>query len=91
MAFLAICLAVTFSVENLGVLTGMPFGRYHFVVGGSLPYVGSVPMIVGLLYFGIGYPSWVIAGILLDRAGLQPDDRFALLALPLVASFVLVQ
>lgn len=91
MAFMAICLAVTFSVENLGILTGMPFGRYHFVVGSGLPHVGFVPMIVGLLYFGLGYPSWVIAGLLLDRAGLQPDDRFGLVALPVVATFVLVQ
>ena len=91
LGFLAICLAVTFFMENLGVLTGLPFGHYHFVVGAGLPHVGAIPVIVGFLYFGVGYPSWVIAGILLERAGLQPDDRFRLIALPLVASFVMVQ
>ncbi len=90
-AFLAICLAVTFSTENLSVLTGLPFGHYHFVVGAGLPHVGSIPVIVGFLYFGMGYPSWVVAGVLLDRAGLQSDNRFRLTALPLVASFVMVQ
>lgn len=90
-AFLAICLVVTFAIENLGVLTGLPFGHYHFVVGAGLPHIGSVPVIVGFLYFGIGYPSWVVAGVLLARAGLQPDNRFRLIALPLVASFVMVQ
>ena len=91
LVFLGICLAVTFSLENLSVLTGVPFGHYHFVVGGGLPHVGSIPVIVGLLYFGLGYPSRVIAGILLDRAGLVPDTLFRVVALPLVASFVLVQ
>jgi len=91
LAFLAICLAVTFSIENFSVLTGLPFGHYHFVVGAGLPHVGSIPVIVGFLCFGMGYPSWVIAGVLLDRAGLQPDNRFRLTALPLVASFVMVQ
>ena len=90
-AFLAICLVVTFSIENLGVLTGLPFGHYHFVVGAGLPHIGAIPVIVGFLYFGIGYPSWIVAGVLLDRAGLQPDNRFRLIALPLVASFVMVQ
>ncbi len=89
--FLAICLVVTFSIENLGVLTGVPFGHYHFVVGAGLPHIGSIPAIVGFLYFGMGYPSWVVAGVLLDRAGLQADSRFRLIALPLVASFVMVQ
>jgi len=90
-AFLAICLAVTFSLENLSILTGFPFGHYHFVVGAGLPHVGSIPVIVGFLYFGMGYPSWVVAGLLLERAGLQSDNRFRLLAIPLVASFVMVQ
>jgi len=75
-AFLAMCLAVTFSLENLSVLTGLPFGHYHFVVGAGLPHVGSIPVIVGFLYFGMGYPSWVVAGLLLERAGLQSDNRF---------------
>jgi putative membrane protein len=90
-AFLTICLAITFTTENLSVATGIPFGHYHFVVGAGLPHIGAIPVIVGFLYFGLGYPSWVVAGVLLDRAGLQPDNRFRLLALPLVASFVMVQ
>lgn len=31
--FATICLATTFAVENLGVVTGFPFGRYAFLVG----------------------------------------------------------
>ena len=90
-AFLGICLAVSLSLENVSVLTGFPFGHYHFVVGSGLPHVGAIPIIVGLLYFGMGYPSWVIGGILLDHGGVQPDNTLRLLGLPLISSFVMVQ
>jgi uncharacterized membrane protein len=36
---LAICLVTTFAMENIGSLTGFPFGRYHFEVGSDLIHV----------------------------------------------------
>ena len=66
--FAAIVLAVTFAVENIGAATGFPFGRYHFVVGTELPHVGRIPIIVGPLYFGVGYGAYVIA-VLIARDG----------------------
>ena len=65
LALLAICLVITFAMENLGVTTGFPFGHYHFEVGSNLPRVGAIPVIVGPLWFGMGYFSWVVAGTLL--------------------------
>jgi uncharacterized membrane protein len=53
-----LCLAITFAMENLGAATGFPFGNYHFVVDGGLPRIGSIPIIVGPLWFGAGYFSW---------------------------------
>jgi len=88
---LAVCLGITFAVENLGVATGFPFGPYHFNVDRDLPYIGAVPLIVGPLYFGIGYYGWIVAGILLDSADLGLDRRFAVVALPIAAAFVTVQ
>ena len=49
LALFAICVAITFIVENVGSITGVPFGRYHFEVGADLPHVGVVPVIVGPL------------------------------------------
>ena len=89
--FLGLCLLLTFSIENLGIATGFPFGHYHFEVAANLPYIGAVPLIVGPLYFAMGYFSWVIAGILLGEADLRLDRAFYLLALPVVAAFVMVQ
>ncbi|THD49942.1 MAG: carotenoid biosynthesis protein [Bradyrhizobium sp.] len=47
LALFAICLVITFAIENLGAATGFPFGHYHFEVGTNLPHVGAIPVIVG--------------------------------------------
>jgi len=89
--FLAICLTVTFATENLSIATGFPFGHYHFEVGSALPHVGAVPIIVGLLYFAMGYFSWMIASLLLEKADQHLDRAFNVVALPVVAAFVVTQ
>lgn len=90
-AFLAICLTVTFAVENLGVVTGFPFGAYTFLVGRDLPHVGAIPIIVGPLYFGIGYPAWIIACLILGTDVGGPATRRELAFTPVVAAFALTQ
>ena len=65
MVLLAICLVITFAMENIGAATGFPFGHYHFEVGSNLVRVGAIPIIVGPLWFGMGYFAWIVAGTLL--------------------------
>src|SRR5581483_6192603 len=55
-----------------------------------LPHVGVIPVIVGPLWFGMGYFSWVLAGTLLG-APARPKSKFELLAWPVVAAFVMTQ
>jgi uncharacterized membrane protein len=86
-----ICVTITFIVENIGAATGFPFGRYHFEVGSSLPHIGRIPIIVGPLWFGAGYFSWVVAATLLDSADRRLERRFNFFALPVVAAFVMTQ
>jgi len=90
-ALFAICLVITFLMENIGSTTGFPFGRYHFEVGAGLPHIGIIPIIVGPLWFGGGYFSWIVASILLDGADRRLDQRVNLFALPVVAAFVMTQ
>jgi uncharacterized membrane protein len=90
LAIFAICVGITFMMENIGSITGFPFGRYHFEVGADLPHVGVIPVIVGPLWFGMGYFSWILAGTLLG-ASARPSGRFELLAWPVVAAIVLTQ
>jgi uncharacterized membrane protein len=91
LALLAICLVITFAMENLGVATGFPFGRYHFDVGSNLPHVGMIPVIVGPLWFGMGYFSWVVAETLLGGSQARLSRNVELIALPIVAAFVMTQ
>ncbi|GAA0278663.1 hypothetical protein GCM10008965_52420 [Methylorubrum aminovorans] len=90
-AFSAICLTVTFAVENLGVATGFPFGAYTFLVAPDWPHVGAIPIIVGTLYFGIGYPAWIIACLLLGTDIHGPTTRRDLVFTPIIAAFTLTQ
>ncbi|MGA2056974.1 MAG: carotenoid biosynthesis protein [Bradyrhizobium sp.] len=90
LALFLICVAITFPMENLGSLTGFPFGRYHFELGAGLPHVGVIPVIVGPLWFGMGYFSWILAGTLLG-APARPRSKFELLAWPIVAAFVMTE
>jgi len=86
-----ICVAITFAMENIGVATGFPFGNYHFAVDAGLPRIGRIPIIVGPLWFGAGYFSWVVASILLDGGDRRLDRPRDVIALPVVAAFVMTQ
>jgi uncharacterized membrane protein len=88
---LAICLVITFAMENIGAATGFPFGHYHFEVGSDLPHIGAIPVIVGPLWFGMGYFAWVVAGTLLGGARRRSSGKIELIALPIVAAFVMTQ
>jgi uncharacterized membrane protein len=87
----AICLVITFTMENIGVATGFPFGHYHFEVGSNLIHVGAIPIIVGPLWFGMGYLSWIVAGTLLGGTDRRSNRKIELVALPVVAAFVMTQ
>jgi uncharacterized membrane protein len=90
LAIFLICIVITFAMENLGSLTGFPFGHYHFEVGADLAHVGVIPVIVGPLWFGMGYFSWIVAGTLLG-APARPRRKFELLAWPAISAFLMTQ
>lgn len=90
LALFSICVVVTFAMENIGSATGFPFGHYHFEVAPNLPHVGLIPVIVGPLWFGMGYFAWIVSGTLLG-APARPSGKFEVLAWPLVAAFVMTQ
>jgi putative membrane protein len=85
--FVLVCLVVSNIFENLSIITGFPFGHYHYteILG---PKIFLVPITIGGAYFGAGYLSWIISLVLLGRMN-QPIDRFARWTLPVVASFLM--
>ena len=85
--FVAVCLAVSNFFENLSIVTGFPFGHYHYTEALG-PKLFLVPVTIGGAYFGAGYLSWSVARVLLGRLT-QRIDSFARWALPLVAGFLM--
>ncbi len=77
--------------ENLSILTGFPFGNYHYTL---MPQLFLVPVIIGVTYFGLGYVSWMTANTVLDRADERLDlrtrtGRINVIALPVLAGAVM--
>jgi uncharacterized membrane protein len=91
LALLTICFVITFTMENIGSATGLLFGHYHFEVGAQLPHVGVITIIVGGMWFCMGYFAWLVAGTILDGADQNLNRRLNVIALPLVAAFVMTQ
>jgi uncharacterized membrane protein len=88
LCFLVVCLGVSNAFENLSIVTGFPFGWYHYsdAIG---PKLFLVPLLIGPAYFGMGYLSWTLARAILG----DTDTRLAGLlwfATPVIASFIMV-
>ncbi len=89
-AFFLLFLVVGNSIENLGVATGFPFGHYYFTDHMG-PKLFHVPILLGLAYLGMGYISWTLALLILGNRNTKNRlARFRFVALPLMASFLMV-
>jgi uncharacterized membrane protein len=86
--FIVVCLGVSNGFENLSIVTGFPFGAYHYTDAMG-PKLFLVPLLIGPAYFGVGYLSWTLArAILGDMSG---KLRGVLsIATPVIASFIMV-
>lgn len=86
LVFSAICLVVSNALENLSIVSGFPFGHYHYsdVLG---PKLFLVPLLIGPAYLGMGYLSWTLARLILGGRRPRADRLFAV---PAIAGFVMV-
>lgn len=87
-AFIAICLVVSNILENTSILTGFPFGHYHYtdLLG---PRLFLVPLLIGPAYFASGYLAWVLGNVLVGEVR-RESSAFTTFATPFVASFLMV-
>src|SRR5437016_2556140 len=86
--FLVISLVVSNVLENSSILTGFPFGHYHYTSDLG-PKLFLVPLIIGPAYFGTGYLAWVLSTVLIG--GVRPKGSwFTTFAVPFIASFMMV-
>src|SRR5207253_1379153 len=86
--FIVISLVVSNILENTSILTGFPFGHYHYtdVLG---PKLFLVPVLIGPAYFASGYLAWVLANVLIGDVK-REASAFTVLAVPFIASFLMV-
>jgi putative membrane protein len=86
--FAAVCFVFGNISENLGILTGFPFGHYYFtdVMG---PKLFRVPVLLGLAYVGMGYLSWTLGSLILGGIR-NPLRGSRVVTLPLIAGFIMV-
>jgi uncharacterized membrane protein len=87
-AFIVICLVVSNILENTSILTGFPFGHYHYT--DSLgPKLFLVPLLIGPAYFANGYLAWVLGNVLIGDVR-RDANAFTTFAVPFFASFLMV-
>jgi uncharacterized membrane protein len=88
LTFSAISIIVGSIVENIGVLTGFPFGHYYFtdVMG---PKIFLVPIFLGLAYLGMGCLSWTLARVILGHTE-NALTGSRVITLPLIAALLMV-
>ena len=88
LVFLGITFVVSNGYENLSILTGFPFGHYHYTdaLGAKL---FLVPLIIFPAYFGNGYMAWSLAHVLVGAFGKRLRSA-QIWTVPLIAAFVMV-
>jgi uncharacterized membrane protein len=84
--FFLITFIVSYSFENLSILTGFPFGFYHY---SSSLGVLTVPLVIIFAYFAMGYLSWMLAHILTGQYG-NKIKGIQVFIVPLIAAFIMV-
>ena len=88
LVFFVITFIISNIYENLSILTGFPFGHYHYteVLG---PKLFLVPVIIAPAYFGAGYLAWSLGHILIGAFG-RRLRAMQIFSVPLIAAFVMV-
>jgi putative membrane protein len=88
LTFVVICLVVSNILENTSILTGFPFGHYHYTDGlGAKLFL--VPLLIGPAYFSTGYLAWAMSNVLVGEVRRQ-SSGFTTFAVPFIASFLMV-
>src|SRR5215472_9939742 len=86
--FFVIAFIVSNFYENLSILTGFPFGHYHYTDALGIKLF-LVPILISPAYVGTGYLAWILATILVGPVR-SASSAFTTIAVPVVAAFMMV-
>jgi len=87
-AFVSVVFVAGWGFEMLSILTGFPFGNYHYTES-MRPFIGQVPVFVMPAYGVMGYVCWSMAHILTGKFD-DGADRRQVTVIPLVAALLMV-
>src|SRR6202158_2640590 len=85
--FIVISLVVSNILENTSILTGFPFGHYHYtdLLG---PKLFLVPLLIGPAYVATGYLAWGLANVLVGDVR-RGASAFTTVAVPFIGAFLM--
>ena len=86
LVYYAVTLLVSNILENVSVLSGFPFGNYHYTTG---PQLFRVPLAIGPFYAAVGYQAWMIATLLVGEVR-RGSGWLTAIGTPVVGSFAMV-
>ncbi|MGP3960902.1 carotenoid biosynthesis protein [Nonomuraea sp. 3N208] len=86
LVYYAVTLLVSNILENLSILTGFPFGNYHYTQG---PQLFLVPVMIGPAYVATGYLAWTVATLLVGEVR-RASGWLTTIGTPIIASFAMV-
>lgn len=86
--FIVIALVVSNILENVSILTGFPFGHYHYTDALG-PKLFLVPVVIGVAYCTTGYLAWVLATVLFGEIR-RASSALTTVGVPVIASFIMV-
>lgn len=88
LSFVVTVFLIGWAFESLSLLTGFPFGNYHYTEV-MKPFIGRVPVFVLPAYCVMGYVCWSMARILVGRLDERKDWVLVFVA-PVIASMLMV-
>jgi putative membrane protein len=88
MVYIAIGFVASNIYENLSILTGFPFGRYHYSDALGIKLF-LVPIVIAPAYLSAGYLAWTLSAVLLGLYE-NPRSRQDVSYQAFVASFLMV-
>ena len=88
LVFFIITTFISWSYESISILTGFPFGDYHYTDKLGLKLL-LVPIVIMPAYFGSGYLSWTIAQLIIGDYNSKPNKK-NWFVIPFIAAFIMV-
>lgn len=86
--FFVISAIVSWGYENASILTGFPFGHYHYTERLG-PKLWLVPLAIMPAYFGTAYSAWTLGQVLLGTYANALTLRTSVI-LPVLAALIMV-